>query len=195
MSWRITCLSKCYFKREYFDLRWAKNEDGYTICGICRVKLGCRAICETYFWTKYHEDHSVCSCRTKFVVTIKQAFKITIKKNNGFKSIYELVYFLINCLLQIKSKIRSFCFCEEYKNGRKCELCLINSDFNDFEDIIKVKIIDRDFLLDYHRKLIPYLCKLFYAKKLKSVVFLMTSTPTQHDYYHTVPLKCFMSKI
>ena len=74
---------------------------------------------------------------------------------------------------------------------------MINSDFNDFEDIIKVKIIDRDFLLDYHRKLIPYLRKLFYAKKLqkKSVVFLMTSTPTQHDYYHTVPLECFMSKI
>ena len=94
------------------------------------------------------------------------------KKINGFKSTYELVYFLINSLLQIKSKIWSFCFFEEYENGKKCELYLINEDFNDFEDIIKVKIIDRDFLLDYQWKLIPYLRKLFYLKKTATCCFL-----------------------
>ena len=58
-----------------------------------------------------------------------------------------------------------FCFCAECENERKSDLCLINDDFNDFEDIIKVKITDRDFLLSYHWKVMTYLRKLFYAKK------------------------------
>ena len=49
---------------------------------------------------------------------------------------------------------------------------MINDDFNDFEDIIKVKITDRDFLLSYHWKVMTYLRKLFYAKKKTFCCFL-----------------------
>ena len=62
---------------------------------------------------------------------------------------------------------------------RKSELCFIKSNFNNFEDMIKEKVIERDFFFSsYQQKLIPYLGKLFYAKKLQSVVFLMMSTST-----------------
>ena len=44
---------------------------------------------------------------------------------------------------------------------RKGELCFIKSDFNDFEDMIKEKVIEWDFLLSYQQMLIPYLGKLF----------------------------------
>ena len=76
---------------------------------------------------------------------------------------------------QIKSRIR-FVFVQNMKM-RKSELCFIKSDFNGFEDMIKEKVIER-FFLSYQQKLIPYLGKLFYAKKLQSVVFLMMSTST-----------------
>ena len=56
------------------------------------------------------------------------------KKINGFKSIHDLAYFLINCLLQIKYKYWGYCFCTDYENRRKCELYVIVNDFSDFED-------------------------------------------------------------
>ena len=31
-------------KREYYDLRYQQNEDGYTVCRVCRGHLGCQAI-------------------------------------------------------------------------------------------------------------------------------------------------------
>ena len=85
-------------------------------------------------------------------------------------------HFLKLILSQIKSRIR-FVFVQNMKM-RKSELCFIKINFNNFEDMIKEKVIERDFLLSYQQKLIPYLGKLFYAKKLQSLVFLMMSTST-----------------
>ena len=34
---------------------------------------------------------------------------------------------------------------------RKSELCFIKSDFNDFQDMIKEKVIERNFLLSYQQ--------------------------------------------
>ena len=43
-------------KREYYDCRWQKNEDGYTVCGMCMEKLGCRTICEACFCTRCEKE-------------------------------------------------------------------------------------------------------------------------------------------
>lgn len=87
------------------------------------------------------------------------------KKINGFKSIYDLAYFLINCLLQIKYKYWGYCFCTDYENRRKCELCITVNDFDYFEELMRGKKLDRDFVSHYHQKLLPYLRQLFFAKK------------------------------
>ena len=42
-------------KSEYYYCRWQKNEDGYTVCGMCMEKLGCRTICEACFCTRCEE--------------------------------------------------------------------------------------------------------------------------------------------
>ena len=42
--------------REYYDCRWQKNEDGYTVCGMCMEKSGCRAICEACFYTRCEKE-------------------------------------------------------------------------------------------------------------------------------------------
>ena len=49
-----------------------------------------------------------------------QAFN---KKNNGFKTTYDIFYFLFNCLSQIKYRFWSYCFCSDYQNQTKCKLC------------------------------------------------------------------------
>ena len=61
------------------------------------------------------------------------------KKINDFKSTYSIAYFLINCLSLIKYKIWSYCFCVGEK---KCELCIINDDFNNSKDVIGENILD-----------------------------------------------------
>ena len=33
----------------YYDCRWQKNDDGYTVCGVCMEKVECQAICRTCF--------------------------------------------------------------------------------------------------------------------------------------------------
>ena len=52
-------------------------------------------------------------------------------------------HFLKLILSQIKSRIR-FVFVQNMKM-RKSELCFIKSNFNNFEDMIKEKVIERDF--------------------------------------------------
>ena len=93
------------------------------------------------------------------------------KKINRFKSTYSFAYFLINCLFSIKYKSWSYCFRIDYNNQKKCELCVINDDFGDFENVVFEKILDRDFLLDYHNKLYSYLRRLFFAKKTACCCF------------------------
>ena len=69
-------------------------------------------------------------------------------------------------------QIWSYCFCIDYSNERNCELCVINDDFGNFESDIREKILDRDFLLNYHNKFYPYLRRLFFAKKTACCCFL-----------------------
>ena len=57
------------------------------------------------------------------------------KKINGFKSINDLAYFLINCSFQIKHKSLSYCFCNKVE--RQCELGVIDKNFYDLEETIK----------------------------------------------------------
>ena len=37
------------YNKEYNSARWAKDVDGYLICGTCHDKLGCEQICEKCF--------------------------------------------------------------------------------------------------------------------------------------------------
>ena len=98
-----------------------------------------------------------------------QQFK---EKINGFRTTYDIAYFLINCLSLIKYKGWNYCFCVDYGNRRKCELCVIGDNFDDFENVVGEKILDRDFLLNYHNKLYPYLRRLFFAEKTACCCFL-----------------------
>ena len=43
-------------KREYYDCRWQKNEDGCNVCGMCRKMLRCWAICEAWFCTRCKKE-------------------------------------------------------------------------------------------------------------------------------------------
>ena len=110
----------------------------------------------------------------------KWTFNVLTKNINGFRPTYDLLYFLIDCLSQIKDKKWSYCFCVDYKYRRKCELCTIVDDFNDFEELVGEKLLDKHFLLDYHKKLFPYVRRLFFAKKTS----LMKFTRTIIDYFH-----------
>lgn len=66
-----------------------------------------------------------------------------IKMINGFKSTHDVMYFLLNCLLQIKYKNWDYCFCIDYR--RKYELSVIMNDFNDFEELIRENLLSRHF--------------------------------------------------
>lgn len=37
------------YKRGYYNWRWQNSEDEYTVCGICREKLGFQYICKVCF--------------------------------------------------------------------------------------------------------------------------------------------------
>ena len=87
------------------------------------------------------------------------------KNINGFRSTYDLVYYLIDCLSQIICKKWSHCFCVDYKYRRKCELCTIVGDFNDCEELVGEKLLDKHFLLDYHQKIISLCSTSFLCQK------------------------------
>lgn len=40
------------------------------------------------------------------------------KKINGLKSSYDIVYFSLNCLVQIEHKVWDYCFCSDHTNDR-----------------------------------------------------------------------------
>ena len=51
---------------------------------------------------------------------------------------------------------------------------MIEQKFTDCEDIIREKIVDKNFLFDYHKKLISHLQFLFHAQKTAPCCFLDT---------------------
>ena len=75
-----------------------------------------------------------------------------------------ILYFLLNCLFQIEHKGWDYCFCADYTNDRLCELCLIQGDFNTFEEVITKIVLDRQFLIADQQKLYPPLRRLFFEK-------------------------------
>lgn len=52
----------------------------------------------------------------------------------------------------------------DYTNDRLCELCLIQDDFNTFEEVITKIVLDRQFLIADQQKLYPPLRRLFFEK-------------------------------
>ena len=73
--------------------------------------------------------------------------------------------FVSNKIQKLEHHDRSYCFCADYENRRKCELCITVNDFDYFEELMRGKKLDRDFVSNYHQKLLPYLRQLFFAKK------------------------------
>ena len=94
------------------------------------------------------------------------------QKTNGFKTPYEVVCFLINCLSQIKYRYWPCCCCSDYGNEKKCEICLIVLEFCDFEEKLTENVFSTDFLVIYHKKLVPYLRKPFFCQKNSNMLFL-----------------------
>ena len=73
--------------------------------------------------------------------------------------------FVSNKIQKLEHHDWSYCFCADYENRRKCELCITVNDFDYFEELMRGKKLDRDFVSNYHQKLLPYLRQLFFAKK------------------------------
>ena len=94
------------------------------------------------------------------------------KKISWVRTTYDIAYFLINSLSLIKYKGWNYYFCVDYGNRRKCELCVIGDNFDDFENVVREKILEGDFILNYHSKLYPYLQRLFFAKNTACCCFL-----------------------
>ena len=79
--------------------------------------------------------------------------------------------FVSNKIQKLEHHDWSYCFCADYENRRKCELCITVNDFDYFEELMRGKKLDRDFVSNYHQKLLPYLRQLFFAKKKKFNLF------------------------
>ena len=73
--------------------------------------------------------------------------------------------FVSNKIQKLEHHDWSYGFCADYENRRKCELCITVNDFDYFEELMRGKKLDRDFVSHYHQKLLPYLRQLFFAKK------------------------------
>ena len=73
--------------------------------------------------------------------------------------------FVSNKIQKLEHHDWSYCFCADYENRRKCELCITVNDFDYFEELMRGKKLDRDFVSNYHQKLLPYLRQVFFAKK------------------------------
>ena len=73
--------------------------------------------------------------------------------------------FVSNKIQKLEHHDWSYCFCADYENRRKCELCITVNDFDYFEELMRGKKLDRDFVSHYHQKLLPYLRQVFFAKK------------------------------
>ena len=43
-------------EREYYEYRFQKNLDGYTVCGVCNDKVEPDFVCEICFCTKFWEE-------------------------------------------------------------------------------------------------------------------------------------------
>ena len=123
---------------------------------------------------------------------IKWVFKNTIRKLMDLNWPM-ILYFLLNCLFQIEHKGWDYCFCADYTNDRLCELCLIQGDFNTFEEVITKIVLDRQFLIADQQKLYPPLRRLFLKKYLQYAVSLILFTLLQFAEEMT-NLELFMSK-
>lgn len=99
----------------------------------------------------------------------KQQFN---KKMCHFKGRYDLFFFLMNTLLQIKFDRYRYCFCDTLDNEEKCQFCVISTEFCDFEKDLNDNMIELEYLQNYQSQLYSYLCKLFYIKKELICCFL-----------------------
>lgn len=75
----------------------------------------------------------------------KQEFN---KKICGFKTNYDLYFFLIKTLLQIKFNGFSHCFCD-LLNQERCQIYQIVTDFNNFEDELCINMTNVKFFKKY----------------------------------------------
>ena len=103
--------------------------------------------------------------------------------------------FVSNKIQKLEHHDWSYCFCADYENRRKCELCITVNDFDYFEELMRGKKLDRDFVSHYHQKLLPYLRQLFFAKKKNQFVFSTMYTRTQFEHFCTMNLEHFMWRI
>ena len=86
----------------------------------------------------------------------------SIKKFADFQVIVKYKYiFLLNTLYQLKNDGSKF-FCR-LNNDEKCEVCIINLDFCDFEKNFFGKMSYRKYLENYISKRYRHLSNLFYS--------------------------------
>ena len=73
----------------------------------------------------------------------KEEFKSLILM--GKKSRYEILYFILNTLLQIFYDSDWYYYCEHFKNNSKCKICTIPLIFSNFEEDIKKNMFNVNF--------------------------------------------------
>lgn len=84
------------------------------------------------------------------------------RKIRTFKKRCELLFFLLNTLLNITNFSNQLCYCEDRK---ECLICKIKRTHNDLEYHIYKNMFVFGFLITCHFDLYPYLNQLFKRKK------------------------------
>ena len=75
------------------------------------------------------------------------------RKTCVFKNCYELLLFLLNTILNLKSFDDDLCYC----GNEKCMICKMKRTFNNHEYNLSRNMFDLNFLIDCHSYLYYYL--------------------------------------
>ena len=75
------------------------------------------------------------------------------RKTCVFKNCYELLLFLLNAILNLKSFDDDLCYC----GNEKCLICKMKRTFNNHEYNLSRNMFDLNFLIDCHSYLYYYL--------------------------------------
>lgn len=100
------------------------------------------------------------------------------KKINGLKSSYDIVYFSLNCLVQIEHKVWDYCFCSYHTNDRLWK-----------EEIPKNMLITKNFVLASVVFFWKKICNMLFSWSVFLILFTLSRFAEE-----TANVELFMSK-
>ena len=97
----------------------------------------------------------------------KQEFN---RKICGFKGRYNLSFFLMNTILQIKYSEDLYCYC--HRNQKKCKICSITIDFTIINHLFVVVDSEYSYSIGYRSEEVNYFFYLICLNKVKKMVLI-----------------------